>query len=147
MQPSDEVMTKVIDSAPEGWVVVAVAIVAVLVVLAKWWLPEWRKDREGKREIEKRRVELEAKAQEDSDAQARDRIKLTERQLDIQDNQTRALEALTKQMVIINANFEASAARSGKMGETVTRIDATTTESNSILKDIRHHLIGGEGTD
>lgn len=147
MQPSDETWTKVVELSPEGWPIVAVAVVAVLVVLAKWWLPEWRKDREGKRELERRRVELEAKAQEDADAQARERIKLTERQLDIQDNQTRTLEALTEQMVIINANFEASAARSGKMGETVTRIDATTAESNSILKDIRHRLIGGEGTD
>lgn len=146
-QPSDEVIGKVIELSPAGWPIIAVAVVAVLVVLAKWWLPEWRKDREGRRELERRRLELDAKAQEDSDAQARERIRLTEKQLDVQSDQTRAMEAIASQMAVINANFTASAKRSAGMGDKVDHIDATTTESNSILKDIRHHLIGGEGTD
>lgn len=146
-QPSDEVIGKVIELSPEGWPIIAVAVVAVLVVLAKWWLPEWRKDREGRRELERRRLELDAKAQEDSDSQARDRIRLTERQLDIQADQTRAMEALASQMAVINANFDASAKRSAGMGEKVDRIDATATENNSILKRIDRHLVGAEVTD
>lgn len=146
MQPSDEVIGKVVDNSPEGWALLACAVIAALFVLAKWWLPEWRKDREDKRAIEQRRVELEVKSQEDADARARERIKLTERQLDIQADQTRAIEALTAQTTVMNARLDASASRSSEMGKKVDRIDEATGETVSIVRDIRDHLIGGEGT-
>lgn len=121
--------------------------VVVLALLAKLWLPEWRKDRDGRRDMEKRRMELEAKAQADDDQQARERIRLTERQLDIQADQTRALEALTAQTTLLNARIEASRKSSARMGEAVDRIDTTTSHTDTLVEDIHRHIVGGEGTD
>ena len=43
--------------------------------------------------------------------------------------------------------MEESASRSHEMGSKVNRIDSTTQHTNSLVEDIHHHLIGGEGTD
>lgn len=134
-------------SAAPGWLILlALFLVAVLFVLAKWWLPEWRQDRSDRRVIESRRVELEAKAQQDSDSQARERIKLTERQLDIQSDQTRALENLTAQTQLLNAKIEASQTRSAHMGDVVDVMDGKIDHVSNRVDEIHQmvsHSLGG----
>lgn len=149
MQPSpgfwDSIGTGL--SGAPGWLILlALFLIAALFVLAKWWLPEWRQDRADRRVIEARRVELEAKAQQDSDSQARDRIKLTERQLDIQSDQTRALENLTAQTQLLNAKLEASQKRSAHMGDVVDVMDGKidhVSERVDELHEMVSHRLGG----
>lgn len=149
MQPSDGFWDGVGTGLGESpwWAIVALLLVViVLVFVAKAWLPEWRQDRSDRRKIEARRVELEAKAQEDSDVQARDRIKLTERQLDIQNDQTRALENLTAQTQLLNAKLEASQKRSSHMGDVVDSMDGKIdhmSERVDELHEIVSHKLGG----
>lgn len=149
MQPNDSFWDGVGHGLAESpwWAVIGlVLVVALLIFLAKAWLPEWRQDRSDRRKIEARRIELEAKAQKDSDAQARDRIKLTERQLDIQNDQTRALENLTAQTQLLNAKLEASQTRSAHMGDVVDSMDGKidhVSERVDELHEIVSHRLGG----
>lgn len=151
MQPSPGFWDSIgigLSGAPGWLILLALFLIAALFVLAKWWLPEWRQDRADRRVIEARRVELEAKAQQNSDSQARDRIRLTERQLDIQADQTRALEALTAQTTLLNAQLDASRKRSAHMGEVV---DATAETLGHVAErvDEIHEMVGRHigGTD
>lgn len=108
------------------WVVGVAGIVALALVVGKYVLPVWRDSKESAAEIEKRRLELESKMQADEDARAADRIRLTEKQLEIQAGQTRAIEALTTQTGALNAALEASRASSARMGDRVLSIDERT---------------------
>ena len=65
---------------------------------------------------------MEVKTQEDNDARARDRIRLTERQLEVQASQTRAIECLSEQTAILNGQLEQSKAASVRMGQSVSEV-------------------------
>ena len=56
--PSDEVLGKAIDSAPEGWGLVAVAIVVVAAIFVKWGLPVVKELHEKRLEVERYRIEV-----------------------------------------------------------------------------------------
>ena len=63
-------------------------------------------------------------------------------------------DRLAEQSAALFAGIEESKARSRGMGEdmshvreTSDRIRETADETNSLVKDIRRHIIGGEGTD
>lgn len=147
MEPTSDFwgeLGRVLGTSP-WWALLSAMVVGIL---AKMWLPEWRRDREDRRDVERRRMELEAKAQADGDQHARDRIRLTERQLDIQADQTRALEALTAQTTLLNAQLEASRKRSAHMGEVV---DATAETLGHVAErvDEIHEMVGRHvgGTD
>ena len=150
MEPTNDfwagVATSVGRSSGE-WVVGVVGIVALAVIFAKYVLPVWSEYKDSMAETERRRLDLEVKTQEDNDARARDRIKLTERQLDVQAVQTRAIEALTEQTAILNGQLDQSRAASARMGQSVSemgvkvdRIDLGVTE----LKDMVSRIGGTE---
>lgn len=149
MQPADSFWDGVghgLGESPWWAIVGAILIIGSLIILARWWLPEWRKDREDRRRLEERRIELEAKAQQDSDTQARERIRLTERQLDIQSDQTRALENLTTQTQLLNAKLEASQERSAHMGDVVDVMDGKIDHVSDRVDEIHQivaHSLGG----
>lgn len=119
-------LAKSIAGSSGEWVVSVVGIVALALVFGKYVLPVWRDSKESAAEIEKRRLELESKMQADEDLRAADRIRLTEKQLEIQAGQTRAIEALTVQTSALNAALEASRAKSEAMGARVVSIDERT---------------------
>ena len=150
MEPTNDfwagVATSVGRSSGE-WVVGVVGIVALAVIFAKYVLPVWSEYKDSMAETERRRLDLEVKTQEDNDARARDRIKLTERQLDVQAGQPRAIEALTEQTAILNGQLDQSRAASARMGQSVSemgvkvdRIDLGVTE----LKDMVSRIGGTE---
>lgn len=63
-------------------------------------------------------------------------------------------DRLAEQSAALFAGIEESKARSRSMGEDVSHtretadhVRATTDETNTIVKDIKRHIIGAEGTD
>lgn len=129
-------LAKSIAGSSGEWVVSVVGIVALALVFGKYVLPVWRDSKESAAEIEKRRLELESKMQADEDLRAADRIRLTEKQLEIQAGQTRAIEALTVQTTALNAALETSRANSAHMGERVASIDERTARIEAGVAEI-----------
>ena len=125
MQPSDgfwEGVGASVGSSP-GWMVIgALLVVGILFVVAKYIYP-------GHKELKMRELGIrEREAENDAE-----RIKAN---------------------AALFAGIEESKARSREMGEdmshvreTSDHIMGTTDETNSLVKDIRRHIIGGEGTD
>ena len=129
MEPTGEFWASVGQSVAHSsgeWIVGVAGIVALAFVVGKYVLPVWRDAKNAASEIDKRRLELDVKSQADEDAQARARIRLTERQLEIQAGQTRAIEALTAQTTALNAALDTSRANSAHMGQRVNAIDERT---------------------
>lgn len=125
MQPSDgfwEGVGASVGSSP-GWMVIgALLVVGVLFVVAKYIYP-------GHKELKMRELDIrQREAENDSE-----RIKAN---------------------AALAAGIEESKARSRGMGEDVSHtretadhIRGTTDETNSLVKDIKRHIIGAEGTD
>ena len=117
-------------------VVGAILVIGVLFVWAKYVHPD-------NKEIKLRELEVrEREAQNDAE-----RIKanaaLAENMRGLRDSN----DALAQQSAALAAGIEESKVRSRSMGDKVDRIDSTTQHTNSLVEDIHHHLIGGEGTD
>lgn len=139
MEPTGEFWASVGQSVAHSsgeWVVGVAGIVAIAFVVGKYVLPVWRDAKTAASDLDKRRLELDVKSQSDEDAQARDRIRLTEKQLDIQAGQTRAIEALTAQTTALNAAIDASRASSAHMGEKVSAIDERTARIEAGVAEI-----------
>lgn len=129
MEPTGEFWSEVgrsVANSSGEWVVGVVGVVAIALIVGKYVLPVWRDSKESAAAIERRRLELESKMQADEDARTSERIRLTEKQLEIQAGQTRAIEALTAQTGALNAAIEASRANASRMGERVSAIDERT---------------------
>lgn len=139
MEPTGEFWSEVgrsVANSSGEWVVGVVGVVAIALIAGKYVLPVWRDAKAAASEIDKRRLELDVKSQADDDAQARDRIRLTERQLEIQAGQTRAIEALTAQTTALNAAIDASRANASRMGERVSAIDERTARIEAGVAEI-----------
>ena len=127
-----------------GWMVVgALLVVGVLFVVAKYIYP-------GHKELKMRELEIrEREAKNDSD-----RIKANSALAENMRGLRESNDRLAEQSAALFAGIEESKARSRGMGEdmshvreTSDHIRGTTDETNSLVKDIRRHIIGGEGTD
>ena len=146
MQPSDgfwEGVGASVGSSP-GWMVIgALLVVGVLFVVAKYIYP-------GHKELKMRELEIrEREAKNDSD-----RIKANAALAENMRGLRESNDQLAQQSAALAAGIEESKARSRGMGEdmshvreTSDHIRGTTDETNSLVKDIRRHIIGGEGTD
>lgn len=145
--PSDEVIGKAIDTAPEGWGLVAVAIVVVAAIFVRWGLPVVKELREKRIEVERYRIEVDERAATALDERERDRIRNTSALVEQQRQNNENTKALTSIMTGLQARMEESASRSHEMGGKVDRIDSTTQHTDSLVEDIHNHLIGREGTD
>ena len=146
MQPSDgfwEGVGTSVGSSP-GWMVIgALLVIGVLFVVAKYIYP-------GHKELKLRELEIrEREAENDSD-----RIKANSALAENMRGLRESNDQLAQQSAALAAGIEESKARSRGMGEemshvreTSDHIRGTTDETNSLVKDIRRHIIGGEGTD
>ena len=132
-----------VGSSP-GWMVIgALLVVGVLFVVAKYIYP-------GHKELKMREFEIrEREAKNDSD-----RIKANSALAENMRGLRESNDRLAEQSAALFAGIEESKARSRGMGEdmshvreTSDHIRGTTDETNSLVKDIRRHLVGGEGTD
>ena len=145
--PSDEVVGKAIEFAPEGWGLVALSIVVVVGIIIKWGVPVYKELREKRIEVERYRIEVDERAAQALDDRERERIRNTAAMVEQQRQNNENTKALTTVMTAMQARMEESASRSHEMGSTVTRIDSTTRHTDTLVEDIHNHLIGREGTD
>ena len=127
-----------------GWMVIgALLVVGVLFVVAKYIYP-------GHKELKMRELGIrEREAQNDAE-----RIKANSALAENMRGLRESNDRLAEQSAALFAGIEESKARSRGMGEdmshvreTSDHIRGTTDETNSLVKDIRRHIIGGEGTD
>ena len=146
MQPGDgfwEGVGASVGSSP-GWMVIGALLVAgVLFVVAKYVYP-------GHKEIKMRELDIRQREAENDSERIKANSALAENMRGLRESNDR----LAEQSAALFAGIEESKARSRGMGEdmshvreTSDHIRGTTDETNSLVKDIRRHLVGGEGTD
>lgn len=146
MEPSTDFWSGVgtgVANSP-GWMVVgAILVIGVLFVWAKYVHPD-------NKEIRLREIEVrEREAQNDAE-----RIKANSALAENMRGLRESNDHLAQQSAALAAGIEESKTRSRGMGEKVDRMAATadhirdtTDHTHELVEDIRHHLIGGEGTD
>lgn len=146
MQPSDgfwEGVGASVGTSP-GWMVIgALLVVGVLFVVAKYIYP-------GHKELKMRELGIREREAENDAERIKANSALAENMRGLRESNDR----LAEQSAALAAGIEESKARSRSMGEdmshvreTSDHIRGTTDETNSLVKDIRRHLVGGEGTD
>lgn len=146
MQPSDgfwEGVGASVGTSP-GWMVIgALLVVGVLFVVAKYVYP-------GHKELKMRELDIRQKEAENDSERIKANAALAENMRGLRESN----DQLATQSAALFAGIEESKARSRGMGEdmshvreTSDHIRGTTDETNSLVKDIRRHLVGGEGTD
>lgn len=145
MQPSEGFwggVGEAVGSSP-GWMVIgAILVIGVLFVVAKYIYP-------GHKELKMRELSIrEREAENDAD-----RIKANSALAENMRGLRESNDRLAQQSAALFAGIEESKARSRGMGddvshvlETSDHIRGTTDETNSLVKDIHRHFIGGEGT-
>ena len=146
MQPSEGFWEGVGTSvgASPGWMVIgALLVVGVLFVVAKYIYP-------GHKEIKMRELDIRQREAE-NDA---DRIKANAALAENMRGLRESNDTLATNTAAMTARLNESAVRSREMGGEVTEIKDTsrhirdTTDStHEIVLDIKHHIIGAEGTD
>ena len=146
MQPTDgfwEGVGSSVGSSP-GWMVIgSLLVVGVLFVVAKYIYP-------GHKELKMRELGIREREAENDAERIKANSALAENMRGLRESNDR----LAEQSAALFAGIEESKARSRGMGEdmshvreTSDHIRGTTDETNSLVKDIRRHIIGGEGTD
>lgn len=103
----------------------AFTVVAVLFVIVKWYIPHRAGIQEKKLEIERYRIEVQEKADAALDDRERERIKTTQRQIAVQEEGTRAIEALNVTVNTAVVQLADSKEKSREMGGRVERTEAT----------------------
>ena len=146
MQPGDgfwEGVGASVGSSP-GWMVIgALLVVGVLFVVAKYIYP-------GHKELKMRELGIREREAENDAERIKANSALAENMRGLRESNDR----LAEQSAALFAGIEESKARSRGMGEdmshvreTSDHIRGTTDETNSLVKDIRRHIVGGEGTE
>lgn len=146
MQPSDgfwEGVGASVGTSP-GWMVIgALLVVGVLFVVAKYVYP-------GHKELRMRELDIRQREADNDSERIKANAALAENMRGLRESNDR----LAEQSAALFAGIEESKTRSRGMGEdmshvreTSDHIMGTTDETNSLVKDIRRHIIGGEGTD
>ena len=146
MQPSDgfwEGVGTSVGSSP-GWMVIgALLVVGILFVVAKYVYP-------GHKELRMRELDIRQREADNDSERIKANAALAENMRGLRESNDR----LAEQSAALFAGIEESKTRSRGMGEdmshvreTSDHIMGTTDETNSLVKDIRRHIIGGEGTD
>ena len=147
MQPSEEMLVEAVKGAPEGWAVIAIALVAVVLIVAKLMLPPITQSRER---VKMREMDIREKEAANDAARIEANKALAE--------QTRAatesVDALAIRVAAQTARLDESAGRSHDMGckvdavkESTDRIRDTTDATKALVQDIHRRVVGGEGTD
>ena len=120
-----------------------VLVIGVLFVVAKYIYP-------GHKELKMRELGIREREAENDAERIKANSALAENMRGLRESNDR----LAEQSAALFAGIEESKARSRGMGEdmshvreTSDHIRGTTDETNSLVKDIRRHLVGGEGTN
>ena len=143
MQPGEgfwEGVGASVGSSP-GWMVIgALLVVGVLFVIAKYIYP-------GHKELKMRELGIREREAENDAERIKANSALAENMRGLRESNDR----LAEQSAALFAGIEESKARSRGMGEdmshvreTSDHIRGTTDETNSLVKDIRRHIVGGE---
>lgn len=145
MEPSTgfwDSLGNAVGSSPGWMVVVALTVVGVLFVYARYINP-------SRERIKMRRIDIDEK-QAENDAE---RIKVNAQLAESQQQNNENTRALTTVMTALQARLESSATRSSEMGgevshtrETADHIREMTDETNALVKDMHRHMFR-EGTD
>lgn len=124
-----------------------VAIVAVLFLFVKYYLPEHKEQKKFEAEMQQKRLELEIKQQQDTVDVQREDIESRTRQMEVLANmseQTKSLAqqtaGLTTQVAIAIAQLEDSKANSAKIGQTVYSMADDVVQIKDMAKDIHNVL-------
>lgn len=146
MQPSEgfwEGVGTSVGSSP-GWMVIgALLVVGILFVVAKYIYP-------GHKEIKMRELDIRQREAENDAERIKANSALAENMRGLRESN----DQLAQQSAALFAGIEESKERSRGMGEemshvreTSDHIRGTTDETNALVKDIKRHIIGAEGTD
>lgn len=135
-------------------VCVLIAAVAVCFIIVKYYIPERKEQKEFDANMQQKRLELEAKQQQDAVDVQRENIESRTRQVEILVNlseQTKSLAqqtaGLTTQVAVAIAQLEDSKMNSAKMGSMMSEMSTDVREVKSMTKDIHNVLYKPEGTD
>lgn len=118
----------------------AFTVVAVLVVVVKWGLPQRAKLREKQLDIERYRIEVQERADAALDERERERIKATQAGTEQQRQNNENTKALVTVVTALEARLNESASRSHEMGGTVNHIDSTTANIDSTTKHMAKQI-------
>lgn len=146
MQPNDSFWEGVgtsVGNSP-GWMVIgALLVVGILFVVAKYIYP-------GHKEIKMRELDIRQREAENDAERIKANSALAENMRGLRESN----DQLAQQSAALFAGIEESKERSRGMGEemshvreTSDHIRGTTDETNALVKDIKRHIIGAEGTD
>ena len=103
----------------------AFTVVAILVVVVKWGLPQRSKLKEKQLEIERYRIEVDERAANALDDRERERIRNTAAMVEQQRQNNENTKALISVVTAYNSRIEESASRSHEMGGEVSQIKRT----------------------
>ena len=128
-------------------VCVLIAAVAVVFLIVKYYIPERKEQKLFEAEMQQKRLELEAKQQQDSVDVQRENIESRTRQVEILVNlseQTKSLAqqtaGLTTQVAVAIAQLEDSKLNSAKMGQTMNAVADDVVQIKDLTKDIHSVL-------
>lgn len=128
-------------------VVAAVVCIALAFFFVKYYLPERKETKKFEAEMKQKRLEFEAKQQQDTVDVQRENIESRTRQTEILVNlseQTKSLATqtagLTTQMVVAIAQLEDSKANSAKLGQTMYGMADDVAQIKEQVKDVHSVL-------
>ena len=131
-----------------------IAVVAIVFLLMKYYLPERKEQKKFEVEMRQKRLELEAKQQQDAVDVQREDISSRTRQMEVLANmseQTKSLAqqtaGLTTQVAVAIAQLEDSKTNSAKMGQTMYAVADDVVQIKDMTKDIHHVLYHPDVSD
>ena len=106
MEPGAEFWAEAARNAPSGLVAVLIAVVAVLFVVVRWGLPLVKELRIKRLEIDRYRIEVDDRAARQLDDRERERIRVTQQQIEQQRESNESLRALTSAVAASTAHTD-----------------------------------------
>lgn len=130
------------------------AVVAIVFLLVKYYLPERKEQKKFEAEMRQKRLELEVKQQQDAVDVQRENIESRTRQMEVIANmseQTKSLAqqtaGLTTQVAVAVAQLEDSKVNSAKIGQKVYVIADDVMQIKGMAEDIHHVLYHSDVVD
>lgn len=147
MQPSDEFWTEAVRNSPSGLVVILLAVVAVLFVAVRWGLPLVKELRIKRLEIDRYRIEVDERSAQQLDDRERERIRITQQQVEQQRESNETIRALAANVAastahtdVLVAELKGARDRSREMGGEVKDMHATVNAMSDRVIEI-HEIV------
>lgn len=120
-----------------GWMVIgAILVIGIIFITAKYIWP-------GHERIKMKQLEIQQKQAENDAERNRVNAMIAENMEGLRASN----DSLATQTAAMTARLNESAERSRDMGSEVHHIRDTTDSTSELVRDIHHHMLGGEGTD